>query len=308
MKVLFLGSDSFAIPTLAALHGSKHEVLAVVTQPDKPAGRGQKTTPCPVAMVAKEHGFHLLQPEKISDPKIVEALRRLGADVIVVAAYGQFIPSELVKSAPHEAVNIHPSLLPKYRGAAPIQWALLNGDTITGVTTMKVAPEMDAGDIYLQCSTPIDEVETAADLYKRLGEIGAELLLETLKQIKGGTLKGTPQNKEKIVLAPKLKKEEGLLEWNNPAEKLFNRVRALNPWPGTFTFLQGKRLKVLEAAPVEMNSQLAPGAVIENKKGIIVACGKGALCLLELQLEGKNGMSAADFLKGHPLKIGEILK
>lgn len=306
MKLLFFGSDSFAIPSLAALASAKHDILAVVTQPDRPAGRGQKVTPCPVALVAKEKKLPLLQPPKLKE--VEKELLQLQPEILVVVAYGQFIPQSLIEKTLHQAVNVHPSLLPKYRGAAPIQWAILNGDRITGVSTMTITPEMDAGDIYLQYETPIDPAETSAQLHDRLSEMGAELLLKTLEGIQAGKLKPKPQDSSKTILAPKIKKEDGHLDWKEPAEKLYNKIRAFDPWPGTFCLLWGKRLKIFEAGVLEARSQKGIGTIIDNERGILVACGQGALCLLEVQLEGKKRLNAEAFLKGHFLKIGTQLQ
>lgn len=308
MKILFFGSDTFACSSLNQLAESSHSVLAVVTQPDKPAGRGQKRTACPAAELALELGLKLLQPPNLKDQQVQAELMALKPDVLAVVAYGKFLPRELIEFCPKKAVNVHPSLLPKYRGAAPMQWAILNGDARTGVTTMAVSDEMDAGDIYLQCETAIDEAETAVQLENRLSELGAELLLKTLEGLERGALKPRPQDPSRVVFAPKLTKADGQLNFAAPAVKLYNQVRALNPWPGTYCFLEDKRLKVLEAATVDMKSQKPPGSVIENKEGLIIACGQGALCLLEVQLEGKKRMSAGEFLKGHPIEIGTQLK
>lgn len=308
MKILFFGSDAFAIPTLAALADSRHELLGVVTQPDKPSGRGQKMTACPVAEAALELKMKLFQPEKIGDPKTIEGLLALKPDALVVVAYGKFLPKTLVGAPRYKAVNVHPSLLPKYRGAAPIQWALLNGDTVTGVSTMTVAEAMDAGDIYLQAETLIDEVENAEQLSNRLSHVGADLLLKTLDGLEKANLKPTPQDKSKVVMAPKLEKETGRLDWSASAETLCNKIRGLMPWPGTFCFIGEKMLKIWGAAVLPGRQKEKPGTVVDNDRGITVACGQGALCLLEVQLEGKKRMSAGDFLKGHPIAVGTRLK
>ncbi len=307
MKLVFFGSDAFAIPSLRAIAASKHKVLAVATQPDRPAGRGQKLTPSPAAVAAKEMGLRLIQPAKLKTEEACAEIAKLKPDILVVAAYGQFLPQSLIEACPMKAVNLHPSLLPKYRGAAPMQWALLNGDKKTGVTTMTVSKEMDAGDIYLQCETNIDESENFEALQGSLAELGAELLLKTLDGIEKGKLKPKPQDLSQIVFAPKLSKEDGHLDFKEPAEKLYGKVRALNPWPGTYCYFDDKLLKILGAAPVAMSSQKPPGSVIENKEGLIVACGQQALCLLEVQIEGKKRMSAKEFLKGHAVPIGTQL-
>ena len=308
MKILFFGSDEFAIPSLQTLVQSQHKILGVVTQPDKPAGRGKKTTPCPVATLAKELNLKLLQPETLKKEEAIDSLLIFKPDILVVVAYGQFLPTRLIDAVPHKAVNLHPSLLPKYRGAAPMQWAILNGDEQTGVTTATIVSEMDAGDIYLQCETNIDEAENFESLQNSLAQLGADLLIKTLDGIERSALKPKPQDPSKVIFAPKLLKEDGHLDFNEPAEKLYNKVRALNPWPGTFCWLNGKLLKILEAAPLNMSSQKPVGEVIENKEGLIVACGQKALCLLEVQLEGKKKMGVRDFLKGHPIELGTQLK
>lgn len=307
MKILFFGSDHFAIPSLHALCKSAYTVVGVVAQPDKPAGRGRHLHACPVAQAAKELGLNLLQPEML-DGAAVAKLSLLQPDLLAVVAYGKFLPEALVESAPFKAVNVHPSLLPKYRGAAPIQWAILNGDEKSGVTTMTVIREMDAGDIFLQCETDIDLVENHEMLEGRLSLLGAELLLKTIQGLEKGNLKLKPQDPSRVVLAPKLSKAEGHLRWGEPAEKLFNRIRALNPWPGTFCSWGEKTLKIFEAAPLEWKREARPGVVVDNQRGITVACGQGALCLLEVQLEGKRRMLAAEFLKGHVIAVGTQLK
>lgn len=307
MRILFFGSDLFAVPALQALTQSRHEIVAVVTQPDKPAGRGQKKTSCPVATVAKKGNHFLLQPEKIGDTETLSHLQKIPHDILVVVAYGQFLPQPLIDSTPFKAVNIHPSLLPKYRGAAPVQRAILNGDTVTGVTTLQVGEKMDAGNIYLQCETDIDGTETAGMLLERLSVVGSDLLLKTLEAIEKREITPTPQEDARATKAPKIGKEEGLLDWNKSATTLYNQIKAFNPWPGSFCFLDGKRLKVLEAAPLEMPTDAPHGEVIEAKSGIIVSCKEGALCLIEVQLEGKKPVSATEFLRGHKIVKGTRL-
>lgn len=307
MRILFFGSDLFAVPALQALTQSRHQIVAVITQPDKPAGRGQKKTPCPVATAAKEANHFLLQPERIKDSETLVTVSKMDFDILVVVAYGQFIPQLLIDSARFNAVNIHPSLLPKYRGAAPIQHAILNGDTVTGVTTLQIGDKMDAGNIYLQCETEIDETETSDMLHRRLSIVGADLILKTLEAIENREIVAMPQDDTQATMAPKIKKTEGQLDWNKKATQLYNRIKAFTPWPGSFCFLNEKRLKVLEAAPLEMPTDAEPGEVIEAKEGIIVACKQGALCLIEVQLEGKKPVSASNFLKGNKMSKGTKL-
>lgn len=307
MKLLFFGSDGFACPSLKLLAKSHHTLLGVVTQPDKPAGRGQKMTACPCAVEAKNLKLKLFQPASLKNEAETKKFLSFEPDVLVVVAYGKFLPIDLIQVVPHQAVNLHPSLLPKYRGAAPMQWAILNGDKKTGVTTTTIAEEMDAGDVYLQCETPLDETENFEALQERLRELGAEFLLKTIDGIETGALKPKPQDPSKVVFAPKLTKEDGHLNFKEPAEKLFNKVRALNPWPGTYCYLNGKLLKILESAPVDMASQKGPGTIIETKAGWMVACGQKTLCLLEVQLEGKKRMGIKEFLQGHAVPVGTVL-
>lgn len=307
MKILFFGSDLFAKPALEALLHSKHQVLATITQADKPAGRGQKKSACPIAEFAKEKNLNLFQPSKI-DEATIQKLLNLKPDALVVVAYGKFLPASLIEAIPHQAVNIHPSKLPKYRGAAPMQWALLNGERKTGVTTLKVSQEMDAGDVYLQKETSIGDQEDFHALSERLSKMGANLLLETLQKMEAKELLAVPQDKSEVTFAPKLTKEDGHLQWSEKATSLYNKIRALNPWPGTFCRLGNKILKIFSAEIKPQTLHRVPGTICNIDASITVACGQDSLCLLEVQLEGKKRMSAAEFLKGHPLLVGDILE
>src|SRR3989344_5386210 len=277
MKILFFGSDDFAIPSLKTLHAS-HTIVGVITQPDKPAGRGQKVKSCPAATIAKELGLKLIQPIKLQNEEATQQLLALKPDCLVVVAYGKFLPKKLINMTPFKAVNLHPSLLPKYRGAAPIQWAILNGDKKTGVTTMTVSEEM-----------------------------GANLLLKTLDELEKGSLKAKPQDSKKVILAPKLTKENGHLNWQEPAKTLYNKIRAMEPWPGTFCRFNNKILKIFQVNIVKNETPAKPGTIINAENGITVACGQDALSLLEVQLEGKKRMKVSDFLKGHPIEAGVLL-
>lgn len=308
MNLLFFGSDAFAIPSLKKLLESGHKILSVVTQPDKKAGRGQKITSCPVASFAKERGLKLVQPSTLKDKEALRELTSFKSDIFVVVAYGEFLPRHLIESASFQAVNLHPSLLPKYRGAAPIQWALLNGEKKTGVTTMTITKKMDAGDIYLQMETAIDDQEDFLSLQHRLSELGADCLLKTLEGIEKGILKPKPQDPKEVLFAPMFKKEDGHLDWKKRAFDLSNQIRALNPWPGTFCYFGDKRLKIFKASVLNEVSKEKPGVVIQNEEEIRVACGQGFLSLLEVQLEGKRRMSVKEFLKGHPILTGTTLK
>ena len=290
MKILFFGSAEFALPTLQQLLASRHQVVGVVAQSDKPAGRGQKITACPVAAFAKKQKLLLLQPERLDAAACANLLSKQ-ADLLVVVAYGKFLPQSLVLGAPKGATNLHPSLLPKYRGAAPIQWAILNGDRTTGVSTMKVADEMDAGDLYLQEEFAVDSNETAETLHDRLSVAGASLISKTIDGLEKGTLVARPQDSSKVILAPKLTKEMGLLDFAEPAVVLERKVRALQPWPGTYFIWKGKKMIVHRAEVVSVGAA-------DNADAWVVPCGQDGLRLLEVQLEGKRRMTAQEFRKG----------
>jgi len=302
-----MGSAAFAVPSLAALLETKHEVVEVVAQPDKPAGRGQHVTSCPVARFAKEMGLALYQPGGVKKPERIEHFKKLAPDLIAVVAYGKILPPELLQIPPLGCVNVHSSLLPKYRGAAPMNWAIVNGETETGVTTMRISKDLDAGDILMAISTPLDECETAVELHDRLAPLGAELLIKTLAAIEDGSAKQTPQDHSSATYAPMIKKEDGHLDWTGSARDIYNRVRGFKPWPGAFAFLDGKNFRIHEAAAVDFDSGEKPGTIIENEGHLAVACGSGTLYLLEVQLEGKRPLGTADFLRGHKIEKGATL-
>lgn len=307
MKLLFMGSASFAVPSIEALIASRHAILEVVTQPDKPAGRGMHLTACPAALAARGHALPLFQPKGVKSPDVIDRIHSLAPDLVVVVAYGRILPPALLQIPRHGCINVHASLLPKYRGAAPIAWAIVNGETETGVTTQRIVEELDAGDILLSCRTAIDGAETAEQLHDRLSLIGAELLLTTIEGIEAGTILPRPQDHAQATLAPILKKEDGHIDWALPADSIMNRIRGFAPWPGTFALLSGRQLKIIEAAPDCSAAAAPPGTVVESARHLAVACGKGNLFLLEVQLEGKKRMSAADFLRGHPVSRGTVL-
>ena len=308
MKIIFMGSAGFAVPSFDALVDSKHEILEVITQPDKPAGRGKKITQCPMAKAASEHGLKLYQPKSVKKSDTIEHIAEIAPDIIVVVAYGKILPNELLNIPPMKCINVHSSLLPKYRGAAPINWAIVEGETETGVTTQRITEKLDAGDILLQASTPIDELETARELHDRLSLIGADLLLRTLEGIEDRTIEPRPQNEEESTYAPIIKKEDGLIDWSKPAIQIFNLMRGFTPWPGTFTHLDGKTLRLHVAAIDRTPHDENPGTIIECSGDLCVACGEGRLYLIEVQIEGKRRMSAKDFLNGHAIELGTILK
>lgn len=298
MRVVFFGSATIGFPLLTALlASSQDEVVAVVTQPDRPAGRKQLLTPCPVKTFAQNRGLPVLSPEKIKD--CLSELTAFQADLFVVVAYGQYIPQSVLALPAQGAINFHPSLLPKYRGASPIQWAVANGDTVTGVTILYVSEKMDAGDIILQREVPIHSDDTSVTLEPVLAQAGAVLLMEAVEQIRSGTVQRLPQDDSAVTEVQKLTKEDGRLDWTLPAETLRNRIRGFTPWPGCFCELpDGQRLKILRAA-VE-NRKGVPGELLEaSGPGLLVAAGEGALRLLEVQPAGKCAMDGASYLRGH---------
>ena len=303
MKAVFMGTPDFAVPTLNALI-ENHEVLAVVSQPDKPKGRGKKMQPTPVKLAAEAHGIPVYQPAKIKDPEFVEFLSTIKADVFVVVAYGQILPQSILDMPKYGCINIHASLLPRYRGAAPIEWSVINGEKETGVTTMFMAEGLDTGDIIEEAVTEIGAKETAEDLRSRLAELGAELILSTMKAVISGDFKRTPQDDSKSNYAVRLSKEMGKADWSLPAVKIERLIRGLRPWPVVYSSLSGRGLKIYAADVVEDMSG-EPGEIIEvGKKNFVVACGKGALRIRMVQPEGKKMMDAASFLNGNKLTVG----
>lgn len=307
MKLLFMGSAAFAVPSLEALCASGHDVLEVVAQPDKPAGRGMHLTACPAASAAQRLGLPLFQPKSVRGLEVIDHIRALEPELIAVVAYGKILPRELLEIPPRGCVNVHASLLPKYRGAAPIAWAIANGETETGVTTQRIAEELDAGDVLLCARTPIDAAETAAELHDRLAPMGAGLLLKTIEGIERGSIQPVPQDPAQATFAPIIRKGDGRIDWSQPAATIFNRIRAFTPWPGSYASLFGKKLKVIRAEPRGQGPCAPPGTVVEGGGHLAVACGEGVLYLLEVQLEGKRKTSAADFLRGHQVPVGARL-
>ena len=310
MRVVFLGSGAFAVPSLEALLDAGHEVAAVVTQPDRQKGRGRSLSATPAKVVAERRGVPVLQPRRIKEPAAIEELRALHPDVQVVVAYGQILPRAVIDIPPLRTVNVHSSLLPRYRGAAPIQWAVVNGERETGVTTMLIDEGLDTGPTLLARSTPIGPEETAPELEARLGPLGAEVLRETLDGLARGTLRAQPQDHAQATLAPILKKEDGHLDWSRPAEEIARRVRGLLPWPGTVTRTAEGDLKVLRArVEAPATADAPPGTVLSlGREGILVAAGGGTrLRLLDVQPESRRPMPAAAFAAGAHLQPGARL-
>jgi methionyl-tRNA formyltransferase len=311
MRLIFMGTPDLARTTLQTLIESpSFEIAAVVTQPDRPKGRALRLTPSPVKQLALEAGLPVLQPERTRDPNLLSQIQDLAPDLIAVAAYGQILPKALLDIPRHGCLNVHTSLLPRYRGAAPIQWAILNDDPETGVTIMKMNEGMDTGDILTQEKTPINPDDNAQTLHDRLAKIGAALLVETIPAYASGTIVPKPQPSQGVVLAPKIKKEDGQIDWQQPARSVWNRVRGLVPWPGAYTHFAAEPrphlLKIWRAEPTDHSGP--PGQILEaGKSGIVVACGHGALRILELQRENARRLSATQFLAGHPLNPGQQL-
>lgn len=303
-----MGTPDFAVPCLEALIRSEHEVVAVFTQPDKKRGRGYKLAPPPVKELALRHEIAVFQPEALNDEEIFYVISSLAPDLIVVVAYGKILPKAVLALPERGCINVHGSLLPKYRGAAPIQWAVLNGEKVTGVTTMCMDEGLDTGDILLKSETRIGENETSGELFDRLSVMGAQLLLETLQRLEKGDIIREKQDDQKASYAPLLNKSFSKIDWNNPASEVHNLVRGLNPWPVAETSLDEKVLKIYKTKPVLCGDKLAhPGEVV-SLAPFVVACGGGSVVeVLELQLESKKRMSSADFVRGYKLSVGATL-
>lgn len=302
-----MGTPEFAVPSLEALIGAGHTLCGVFCQPDKPVGRHQNQLQAPpVKVCALEHGISVFQPVKLRDGTALALIRELAPDLIVVAAYGRILPQDILDCPPMGCINVHSSLLPKYRGAAPINWAILNGDRETGVTIMHMAAALDAGDVIAQAVIPIEPDETASDLTARLAELGGKLLVETVADMAAGTAGRVCQEEGAATLAPMLSKELSPMDFTRSARALHDQVRGLYPWPAAVTAVGGVRCKIFSTQVEEGRGE--PGQVLEaGKAGVLVACGQGALRILELQPDGKKRMKAADYLLGHPLKVGQSL-
>lgn len=306
MRIAFMGSAELAVPSLKAILAKGcDEVVGVISQPDRPAGRKRILTPCPLKAYAMKEGLNIMTPEKVGSVDSVHALAKLKPDLFTVVAYGQYIPTRVIQLATHEAINLHPSLLPKYRGAAPIQWAILNGDTVTGVSIIYLAKKMDAGDIIRQGTYPIDPEDTSATLHDKLAFFGADLLLKAIDDIRNDHVSRLAQDESKVVESCKLTKEDGKIDWTLPAETIRNRIRAFDPWPGSFCELpNGDALKVWKADVVDGSGQA--GELLDDQ--LRIATGSGALRLIEVQPSGKKRMSSASFLNGYPLEKGLHLR
>ncbi|HXE15489.1 MAG TPA: methionyl-tRNA formyltransferase [Bryobacteraceae bacterium] len=308
MEIIFLGTPEFAVPSLKALAGAGHKIQGVFTQPDRPKGRGNQLAASPVKEAASELGFRVLQPERIRRPEQVAALVELKPELMVVVGYGQIIPQAIIDIPAHGILNVHASLLPKYRGAAPIQWAIANGETETGVTIMRIDAGLDTGAMLAQNSLTIDPEETAPELSKRLAEAGAQLLLKSIKRIENGAAVYTPQDNTRATYAPVLKKEDGRIDWSLPASVIHNRLRGFTPWPGAYTTFRSQTLRIYDAYPLVRQSSDEPGTLESEKRTLRVICGhNSALELKEIQLEGKKRVGVDAFLNGHNMERGERL-
>ncbi|UNC93895.1 methionyl-tRNA formyltransferase [Candidatus Contubernalis alkalaceticus] len=305
--MVFMGTPEFAVPSLELMIKSKYKLLAVVTQPDRPRGRGKKVIPSPVKKAAQQYGIPVLQPQKLSTD-FVQEMKGLAPEVIVVAAYGKILPKSLLEIPPLGCINVHASLLPAYRGAAPVHRVIMNGEKITGVTIMYMSEGMDTGDIILQRETKISSQENVGSLHDRLSLMGAGLLGLALQKLSAGCAHRTEQDSALATNAPPLKGEEEVINWEDDAQKIHNQVRGMNPWPGAYTLWQGQRVKIWRSSAAGYEGKGAPGEIIElGKDSILVSTGRGALSIQELQLSGGKKMSVGDFLRGNRLKAGTVL-
>lgn len=307
MRILFMGTPDFAVASLKRLVEDGHDVCGVFTQPDKPKNRGMKLQAPPVKEFALAHDIPVFQPETVKDGTALNIIRDLAPELIAVAAYGRILPVDILDYPAYGCINVHSSLLPKYRGSAPIHWAILNGDAESGVTIMHMAKAMDAGDIIAQAVTPIDPNETVEMLHDRLAQMGATLLVEVVEQLHNGTATRTPQDESKVTYAPMLSRELSPLDWSRTARQLHDQVRGLIPWPATTTDIIGDQpVKVFEVEETGVKTAAAPGTIVAaGKDGIDVACGDGMLLRIkQLQAQGGKRMAAADYLRGHPIHIG----
>lgn len=308
MKVIFMGTPDFSVGTLKALIQAGHEVVLAVTQPDKPKGRGKAVAFSPVKEEALAHGIPVFQPRRIREPEAVSELRGYEADVMVVVAFGQILPKEILDMTRYGCINVHASLLPKYRGAAPIQWAVIEGEEVSGVTTMQMDEGLDTGDMIQKTGIVLDEDETGGSLHDKLAEAGAALCVETLEKIENGTAEFTKQGESPTAYARTLDKKLGNIDWHRPAVEIERLIRGLNPWPSAYTMWDGRMMKLWEADVVQEDSCMEPGTIVRvDKKAFCVQTGKGELKVLALQIPGKKRMDADAFLRGYHLEEGSVL-
>lgn len=312
MRIVFMGTPDFAVPSLKKLAEQPWEIVAVVTQPDRPRGRGKKVTPSPVKEVALGLGLPVYQPERVRNPEFIKLLQDLSPDVIIVVAFGQILPREILFLPVYGCINLHASLLPKYRGAAPIHWSVINGETTTGVTTMMMDEGLDTGDMLLKKEIPISDQATTGEIHDQLAEVGANLLVETIRSLPDGCIVPQPQDETKASYAPMLTKELEEINWEWPVAKIYNLIRGMNPWPGTYTFYKDKILKIWRAERIgstkEPDRDFKPGQIISVlNKGPVVQTGDGQIILTELQPQGKSKMKGEEFVRGYQVYPGLFL-
>lgn len=307
-RILFMGTPTFALPALEKLYDHNYPIIGVVTQPDRPHGRGQKEIPPPVKVLAQKLGLPVFQPEKVKNPEFLEILYKLNPEMIVVAAYGQILPKTIIDFPSMKCLNIHPSLLPRYRGAAPINWSIIRGETITGVTIMLMDEGMDSGDILLQQEMEIKLTETYGELHDRLADLGADLLTEAIDRMAAGTASPKPQEASEVTFAPRLTKELGRINWNCAASDIVNLIRGLSPTPAAYTYLSGLVLKIFAAEAAKDNLKDIPGKIgARTDRGLAVAAADGYVFLKEIQLAGKKRMAIGDFLRGYRIAPNTVL-
>lgn len=309
MRVIFMGTPDFAVPSLEALL-TKHEVVLVVTQPDKPKGRGKKMVPTPVKACALEHGIPVLQPEKVKEPEFVEQLRSYEPDLIAVTAFGQILSEPILEMPKYGCINVHGSLLPKYRGAAPMQWSIIDGEKVTGITTMYMAKGLDSGDMLLKAEVEITDEDTFATIHDKMAVTGANLLLDTLDQLEAGTLERIPQDHDAATYAPMITKETGHIDWSKNRQDIINLIRGLNPVPAAYTIYEEEVLKIFGAviSDVQADGSANGEIVAVVKKGFVVKCGDGCLLITEVQARGGKRMMTDAYLRGHAMKEGILLQ
>ena len=308
MRLIFMGTPEFSAPAIDALLEAGHEIAAVFSQPDKPKGRGYNLTPPPVKVKALEHGIPVYQPTTMKDGEALRIFRDISPDVAVVIAYGRILPKEILEAPKYGCINVHASLLPKYRGAAPIQWSVIDGESKTGVTTMQMDVGLDTGDMLMKCETAIDPDETAGQLHDRLSLMGAKLIVDTLAALEQGALMPQKQDDSQSCYAKMLTKELCAVDWHRSAKEIHDQIRGLSPWPVATAVLEGKKLKLHRSAMAAQDSETAACGEIISLDPLTVQCGEGAVELLEIQAEGKKRMNAQDYLRGHQITTGTILQ